>query len=199
MIKLPTVTLVCVDCLNYMSAINAIQKSIEKIQFGKVLFLSDKMFITKLFQNTTIEKIKSKVEYSYFMLNKLNDFIETDFCLVVQYDGYIINPHLWRDYFLNFDYIGAPWWYEDGWNVGNGGFSLRSKRLLEACQKEKFENCKIEDNTICRSNRKLLESKYNIKFAAESIAEVFSFEPNNLHPVFKNNTFGFHGIPGLIL
>jgi hypothetical protein len=31
------------------------------------------------------------------------------------------------------------------------------------------------------------------------LAERFSFEPNGLHPEFKNDTFGFHGVPNLIL
>ena len=38
------------------------------------------------------------------------------------------------------DYIGAPWpHFRDGHNVGNGGFSLRSRRLLEACRELPFD------------------------------------------------------------
>ena len=55
--------------------------------------------------------------------------INTDFCLVVQYDGKVSDPDLWNDDFLNYDYIGAAW--TDGY-VGNGGFTLRSKKLYDA-------------------------------------------------------------------
>ena len=41
----------------------------------------------------------------------------------------------WRPEFLDYDYIGAVWPHVlDKYNVGNGGFSLRSKALLEACR-----------------------------------------------------------------
>ena len=200
MIKLPSVTIICIDCVNHSQAYRALKKSIEKIEFKQVLFITDKLMLDPdgIIDIITIAPITSKEEYSYFMLNRLNDYIHTHHCLVIQYDGYVINPNLWDDYFLNYDYIGAPWWYTD-YNVGNGGFSLRSKVLLAACQSEDFKDFHPEDDRICRGNRRLLESKYNIKYAPDFIAEKFSFEPNNLHPVFNNRTFGFHGIPGFIL
>ena len=196
---LSEVTLVCIDCRNHLSALRALERSMWNIKFGRVLFLSDIPSTLPGIKAQYITPIKSKEEYSYFMLNELNDFIDTRFCLVIQYDGYVINADLWNNDFLNYDYIGAPWWYDDGKNVGNGGFSLRSKKLLEACQKENFDNNTIEDNAICRENRELLEKKYKIRFAPESVAERFSFEPNRLRPHFRNDTFGFHGVPKLIL
>ena len=200
MLKLPQVTLVCIDCVNHRSALNAMLKSMESIQFADALFISN-LAPERTEQGITlhtIPKLESKEAYSFFVLNNLNDYIETPFCLVVQYDGYVINPHLWTDDFLNYDYIGAPWWY-DHLNVGNGGFSLRSKILLAACQLENFERFHPEDDVICRGERPYLEKKYNVKFAPEILAERFSFEPNGLHPEFKNLNFGFHGVPNLIL
>lgn len=81
--------------------------------------------------------------YQRFMIEELNAYVETGHCLVVQADGFICDPSRWRDQFLGYDYIGAPWPEciadYDGWvvrldrnRVGNGGFSLRSKKLLEA-------------------------------------------------------------------
>ncbi len=198
MIKLPNVTLICIDCVNHASAIKAIFKSIEQIEFGKVKFLTDKLLFSEKFETIIIDKINSKQEYSKFVLTKLNEYIDTDFILIIQYDGYVINPNLWKDYFLNFDYIGAPWWYEDGYNVGNGGFSLRSKKLLNSLP----DNPNLEwpeDHYICRLISNELKEYFHIKFAPESIAKLFSYEPNPKHPEFKNNSFGFHGIPSLIL
>jgi len=135
------------------------------------------------------------------MINSLVDYIDTNYCLIIQYDGYIINPDLWTDEFLNYDYIGAPWWYES-LNVGNGGFSLRSKRLLLSV-KETISSYYVgalhpEDDIICRVLRPYLEDDYAIKFCNETLAKQFSFEPNRINSSFQNDTFGFHGVPSLI-
>lgn len=194
-VKLSNVTLVCIDCLNYYSAQKAIEKSIENIDFGEVLFITDIEVFNPKYRSVIIPKIVSKELYSQFMFNVLVDYIETDFCLVIQYDGYVINPNLWSDEFLKYDYIGAAWWYDNN-NVGNGGFSLRSRKLLQTLSA--FEPKHPEDDAICRLYRKDLEILF-IKFAPESLAEKFSYEPNGKYPEFKNDTFGFHGIPKLII
>lgn len=51
------------------------------------------------------------------MIKELNKYIETDYVLIVQYDGFILNPKAWMDEFLEYDYIGAPWWYTDNYNI----------------------------------------------------------------------------------
>jgi hypothetical protein len=73
--------------------------------------------------------------------------------------------------------------------VGNGGFSLRSKRLLRALQDDAFPPLHPEDRAICRTWRDQLERRYSISFAPEVMADRFAFEgtlPNQ-------PTFGFHG------
>lgn len=70
----------------------------------------------------------------------MTDYVDTDYCLIIHDDGFIVNPHLWTDDFLKYDYIGAPWylginrgltWLQDRHNlVGNGGFCIRSKKLM---------------------------------------------------------------------
>jgi hypothetical protein len=200
MLTLPNVTIVVVDCFNYNSAAKALLHSISKINFGKALYLSDKIYKTREFDCKIIEKIKSREEYSKFMITKLGSYIKTEFCLVIQYDGFIIHPELWTDEFLDYDYIGSPWWYEDGYNVGNGGFSLRSKNLLNACRCFIGESKEFhpEDDFIGRQARHIFEQDFDIKFAPEDIAEKFSWERNDKYPAFKNNTFGFHGIRNFI-
>lgn len=198
--NLPDITLVCIDCLNYNQAINAVKKSIEKIKFGRVLFFSDKIQdLSDNIEFIQIEKIKSKQEYSEFVFKKLVDYITTSHFLIIQYDGYILNPDKFNHEMLHYDYIGAPWWYDSD-NVGNGGFSLRSKRLHENLQVLNFPISHPEDNSICRTYREPLE-KLGIRFAPEHIAKDFSFEPNTKYKIdnYKYDTFGFHGIPKLIL
>ena len=58
-------------------------------------------------------------------------YIRTSHVLFVQWDSWIVDPSMWRPQFLDCDYIGAPWWYRDGLNVGNSGFSIRSKALID--------------------------------------------------------------------
>ena len=160
------------------------------------------------------EKIKDIKEYSYYMIYNLYKHIKTDYCLTVQHDGYVINPNKWNDEFFNWDYIGAPWpisanAYIDPFGnhirVGNGGFSFRSKKLLEvpSIVKIPFEvnigdfykhmnaGCYSEDGNISVHNRHIFE-KYGCKFAPIDVAVYFSIESN----IIENkevDTFGFHG------
>lgn len=96
-------------------------------------------------------------EYSWFMLFALWRVVETEFALIVQDDGWVLSTDNWHDDYLQYDYVGAPihlahvdapdgarWvrqfaWCEDmgrpGYTVTpvlNGGFSLRSQRLMRA-------------------------------------------------------------------
>ena len=61
------------------------------------------------------------------------------------------NPAAWDAAFLDCDYLGAKWfWHNDGMRVGNGGFSLRSRRLLLALQDPRIDLVEAEDTAICR-------------------------------------------------
>ena len=72
-----------------------------------------------------------------FLLYGLRHHVDS-VCVVVQADGYALNPDRWTDDFLNYDYIGAPWGKSLKFvqshpfhRVGNGGFTLRSRRWLD--------------------------------------------------------------------
>lgn len=96
-------------------------------------------------------------EYSWFMLFALWRVVPTEFALVVQEDGWVLDGANWRDDYLAYDYVGAPihlaridtpegvrWSRQFAWStpehplgqgatpVQNGGFSLRSQRLMRA-------------------------------------------------------------------
>ncbi len=182
MLNLPNITLVCVDDRKEQ-ADPAIDKSIKDIQFGKVLRIHPE------------GKLGSKEAYSKFILKELYKYIETDYALIIQHDGYVKNPEAWTDEFLKYDYIGAPWWYKDGHNVGNGGFSLRSKKFLEATYKfftvYTAAETHPEDHVICRKYRESFEKGFDIKFAPEELAAKFSFEGWNQQGVWSGQ-FGFH-------
>src|SRR5204863_2475838 len=125
-----------------------------------------------------IPKIISASAYSTFMLGGLVEYVRTDHCLVVQWDGFVLDTEQWDPAFLDHDYIGAPWpQFSDGHDVGNGGFSLRSRRLLEACTALPFDGEVAEDVLICRLYRGELEER-GFRFAPEPLARRFSFERN---------------------
>jgi hypothetical protein len=196
MINISNTTLCCIDCDNYSLSLKAIRHSSNLCHFDKVLFLTDSNSLLENIEVIKIPSIQSKEQYSLFVIKELSNYIDTDFVLLIQYDGFIIDPDSWTSEFHTYDYMGAKWWgCTDGFCVGNGGFSLRSKRLLEALSNEDISAfCedikKGEDYFICRTYRPFLESRFNIKFAPEAIADRFSYECSE--PV--GSPFGFHGL-----
>ncbi len=128
-------------------------------------------------------------------LSDLRNAFDTDFCLYVQHDGWILNPHLWTDDFLSWDYIGAPW--PRRWcrlRVGNSGFSLRSRVLCEASAAiAPSYRDQGYDVFVCRVMHSQLVER-GIKFAPLSVAAAFSWEHycDDLD-VGPRTSFGFHG------
>jgi len=193
MLDLSSVTLCAVDCVNPLLTLRALDLCGRQCRFGEVLFLSDRADQYELTgcRMGPIPRIGSRAEYSRFILKELGRYCRTKHLLLVQWDGYIINPDAWRPEFLEYDYIGAPWGsYQDEHRVGNGGFSLRSRRLLDALLDAAIVDLDPEDEAIGRRYRTLLESKHGIRFAPEQTAEAFSFETT--YP--KGRPFGFHGL-----
>ena len=167
----------CIDSAQPDKAQKAMDRCKEYFNFGDEIFIND-------------PKINSRQAYSKFILQELYKQVYTDFVLIVQWDGYIINPDAWNDQFLDYDYIGAVWpWHEEGRRVGNGGFSLRSRVLCELTAQPEFVYIdQNEDDLICHVNRVWLEAQ-GIKFAPEELARYFSFE----RELTNIKTFGFHG------
>lgn len=190
MISLPQVTLMAVDTVNYGKTINSMINSLEQIEPGDAVWFTD-IFINQPFRIQEIKHLYSKEEYSQFVIKELGKYeFKTSHILITQHDGYVLDGEQWEEEWLQWDYLGAPWLYVDGRNVGNGGFSLRSVKLHKILAEDPFiKGYNPEDDAICRLYRPYLEDKYNIKFAPEEVAHRFAFE---LHEP-KQPTFGFHG------
>lgn len=146
--------------------------------------------------------IHSKRDYNEFNLKHLNDYIDTDFVMVAEYDGFILNPDAWTDEFLGYDYIGAPLLVDGVQQVGNGGFSIRSKKLLELVQSDEsiqlgnktdHKYAENEDWVISVVKREYLESK-GIRFAPAELGHRFSLEKNREYGNVWNGQLGFHGL-----
>lgn len=194
--SLLNVTLLGLDCLDIERLKLAADICQRHFDFGAVKLLSsipdgDSRVVL-------IDHVGSIEKYSHFFIKKLHEYVDTDFVLVIQYDGFILNPKAWKDEFLHYDYIGAPWWYEDENNVGNGGFSLRSRNLIKILAEDNFiQQYHPEDHHIARTYGQYLRSK-GITFAPEHIASKFSIEGCLKEPVpvkygsTWTDQFGFH-------
>jgi hypothetical protein len=168
----------------------------DQADFGEVLLLSDQQppeAVSGVVWRR-IERLRSRADYSRFMLRDLAQQISTTHALCVQWDGFVLNGSAWDPRFLDYDYIGAPWpHFRDKHNVGNGGFSLRSRRLLEACTDLPFDGLQSEDIVISRLCRPQLETRA-IRFAPEPVARRFAYERTER----TGCEFGFHGAYNLV-
>jgi len=209
MIVLDNVTLVAMSSVDMDNTVKALINSSTEIKFGSVMLISHEKpnSLPDNIKFKHIDKMSNINEYSYNMIYKLGDYIETEFVLVIQSDGYVVNPSSWRREFLDYDYIGAPFAlpndsfsYRDVngeiFRVGNGGFSLRSKKLVDLPNKlglewKSFHGFYNEDGFICAMNRHIYEEN-GIKYAPIEVAKYFSHEA----PIPEINgitPFGFHG------
>jgi hypothetical protein len=137
-----------------------------------------------------IDPLMSIEAYSRFCLQGMADHIETKFALVVQWDGYVVNSTAWANAFRKYDYIGATQLHwPQNCAVGNGGFSLRSRRLLKAVQKLPPLGGYPEDRLICLAYRARLEQESGIRFAPVIIADRFAHQDKTV----ARTPFGFHG------
>jgi hypothetical protein len=182
--------------VNIGATVEALLACMDQIDFAECLLFTDvDISPPEGIRLVPTKHLESGRAYSQFLLHDLVDHVGTTHCLVVQWDGFVVDAGRWDPTFLDYDYVGAPWpQFHDGHDVGNGGFSLRSARLLQACQDAQFKDGHPEDVAICRTNRRLLENKHGIRFADRRVADRFGFE--RTEP--PEQTFGFHGVFNMV-
>lgn len=188
--KLDNVTLLAIDDYYGGFTMSALEKCLNVMDFAEAKIVSSK-FIWKHGEcpNASIE---GKLNHSAYMIKHLDDHFKTDFVLCIQWDSWIVNAKAWTNEFLKYDYIGAPWNYSEGNNVGCGGFTLRSKKFTQATASDpEIEPVIDEDFYLCRIKKEYLESKHGIRFAPEELAARFSWETTEKRPEY-NGAFSFH-------
>lgn len=240
--KLDHVTIVHIDGRDgdYTNGQQAVLNTMKQLPGSKGLLLTPfKPILLDGIQHREIPRLGYH-EYSLFVVYALHQFIDTEFVIIVQEDGWAINGEAWREEFTSYDFIGAPIhiarvtneknessiFQGFGWtqfigderykieNVLNGGFSLRSKRFLEAPARfqipytipapiglSKFpkvfsweDEGNQEDIQIFLYMRKHLES-LGIKFPSIDVAKYFSFEhltPKIHDGLDLNDVLGHH-------
>jgi hypothetical protein len=195
--KLP-IDLIAISTNKVEETIAALNFSSNRLSFENIFLFTDK-YIKGNFECVLIPKLKDIIEYNNVILD-LNKFIKSDFALVIQHDGHILNPDNWSNEFLNYDYIGAPWPNSKEWNmrwknypdeisskifknisqnrIGNGGFSLRSKKFLEySSQFEKnFLKHGVPEDIFLNVVNYDLSQEFKINYPSVGTAIKFSYE-----------------------
>lgn len=162
----------------------------QGLPFSQVLIYSDRPELWPGLPVIPVPTLRSITEYNLLITRELARHLSADHVLVIQYDGFVLNADQFSPHFLHYDYIGAPWPNYPDNEVGNGGFSWRSRRLVHAvAQLDYPDPTEAEDLFICRTMRPVLEQA-GCRFAPKAIAQHFSVE----FPAVPFPTFGFHGI-----
>ena len=190
-LPLPQVTLCAVSSVNVEATIAALEASLAQIDLAAALLLTDSAVKPDHpgIRVVPIEPITSSRAYSDFLLTQLVDHVDTSHCLIIQWDGHVLDASRWEPDFFAYDYIGASWpQFADGHDVGNGGFSLRSRRLMQLCRDPAFKASHPEDVAIGRVNRDWLEAK-GMRFAPRALADRFAAERAGDVAA----SFGYHG------
>jgi hypothetical protein len=179
--------------------IPALRKNMEALPGSRGLLITNELIDTDIPQRLVYGKL-DYLSFQDFLVYGLFQFVETDYVLISQSDGWILNPSNWRDEWFSYDFIGGythaaffpaegnyythySWvGKEGGLVVQNGGLSLRSRRFLEAptkygIMKVPMENKELrnEDIQLCCWMRPALE-KVGMKFAPKEESMLFSFE-----------------------
>ncbi len=207
MLHLPTVTLFCADCVDAARAVNIMEKCTRRCEFGAVKLLTS--LPTAYPHAVPIKPLRTHLDYSVFMLTEAHAYIETEHMLVVQHDGFVINPDVWNPEWLRYGYMGPLFIHRHTIgpaSVGSGGFSLRAQKLMASiaaklppwnwtCDSAQYQT-KLglyEDGMISMIYRPELE-KQGFVYAPPEVACIFA-QGGNCDPGFYvRRPFGFHGL-----
>lgn len=190
-LTLPQVTLCGISSVNIAATVQAMERSLAQIDFAAARLFTDVCIqpIHPAIEVVWIPRIETSDAYSSFLLSNLVDHIDTTHCMIVQWDGHVLDAARWQAEFLDYDYLGARWpQFDDDHNVGNGGFSLRSRQLMQLCRDPAFRPQHPEDIAIGRENRAWLEGQ-GMHFATGALADIFSTERAG----DVTHSFGYHG------
>ena len=198
---------VAVATIDVEKAVMALRYSKIGINFYETLLIANykPWNLSEDIKYKRIKAFNNVGEWGKFIIYDLHNYINSKYIILVHDDGFIVNPLLWDNNFLNYDYIGAPWPAPKDKNsyrtpsgeiinVGNS-VSLRSKQILEMPTKlnliwEKFHGNFHEDGFLCVKNRDILIEK-GIKFADAKTAYRFSIE-TKLDYFENKSSFAFH-------
>lgn len=207
LLDLPTVTLLGIDCVEPGRLLRAMRQSSMFVRFGDRVLVTGQALKESHGIRVVRQKQGGRLDYEVAAATQGHRLTSTSHVLHMEWDSLVANWQAWNQGWLEYDYIGAPWpeHYQNGWPVctsancvGNAGFSLRSRRLYELCERayhelEDHEGIRVHDAWICRTLRPWLERE-GIRFAPPEVAARFSCE-NQVY----SGQFGLHGVSTFVL
>ncbi len=195
-LKLPNVTLFAIATKDgdVEKTAEALNYSMRDIEFAEVKLVSHyrPLNLHKDIKFEYVDKMGSIDDWNRYLFYNAWRHVDTEFGMLVHSDGYVVNVSSWRDDFLNYDYIGAPWPdvvarlivgndpNREAIRVGNS-VGLRSRKLMLLPLKVGIKmspspnNDFNEDTQICVHHRNEF-LKHGIKFADIDVAKYFSHE-----------------------
>jgi hypothetical protein len=114
------------------------------------------------------------------------DFWESipfDKVLIFQHDSMLLRSGI--EEFLEWDYVGAPWKFQE--HGGNGGLSLRSKSAMLECLLELPWNPSLQNEDVYFSN--MINRLPQLKLAPREVCKKFACET-----IYEEGTLGYHAI-----
>lgn len=196
---LPEVTLISLCSRDYDENQRALDYSSQEIEFGDV----------KLIRRPDIKNIN---DWNKAIVYDLGDYVFTEYAILIHNNGFIVNPEMWRDEWLQYDFAGSPFplpseldnvSYRDVYGniqrVGNS-VGLRSKKLLDLPKKlnlewKPFHGFYNEDGAISVNYRHIFEAN-GCEYMPFEEAVYFGREkelPENQH---IDKPFLFHNYEG---
>jgi hypothetical protein len=145
-------------------------------------------------ENVEKSIIPKNIDYSGILKDKhfWND-IDEEHILVFQHDSFVLRSGI--EEFLQYDYIGAPWYWvygdyrdkrykdlKDFQKGGNGGFSLRKKSAMIKLIEENPRDYEYEDMFFSNALQKDIPLDVKKRFAVESM---FYPDPLGVHQITK--------------
>ena len=133
--------------------------------------------------NLNVDNLNSQTYSDLFLTESFYNYIPTETFLVFQTDSMILKENKENiNLFLEYDYVGAPWIWNNA--VGNGGLSLRKKSKMLEILHSKGYLPNINEDIFFSHN---IDAKINYNVPDYTKAKMFSVET-----LFYDSPFGVH-------
>jgi len=165
------------------TAIPAIRRTVAALPGSKPLLITNVEIDTTYMVQKLIQAPLDYQGYSEFVMYSLHNYIDTEYALIVQHDGWALNAENWRDEWLEYDYVGGP---THAALLPPSKYGIMRRQMPDPTMMN-------EDIQLTCIQRRFME-RLGMKFAPVESAKYFSFE--HLGPMHDGmdmtKVFGHH-------
>lgn len=208
MIQLPNITLIALATIRPDAAVKALEYSCKGITFGAVKLVSHirPESTSEYIQHEHVDKFPSIDDWNRYVVYDLWKHVDTEFCILVHEDGFIVHPESWDPAFLMYDFCGSPFDIDTAIAIQGGrdqplsrvgnSVSIRSRRLLKLptdtnMEWRRFNADSNEDTFVSCHNRKIFEA-CGMRFAPLEVAIFWGREAEIPENQYVDKPFIFH-------